>query len=121
MWRELFQRHELIQIVRQISDPEYASILSRIREGTQTDDDLDQIMDLANTDTTHWPNEYVKLYLTNYLAGRENDEAIVKLNSEIFTIRAKDSGKDLTTGTCDITIPDYFGLNKTGVLEQGSW
>ena len=55
-WIKLFQLHELIQIVRQISDPEYASILSRIREGTQTDDDLDQIMALAHTDTTHWPN-----------------------------------------------------------------
>ena len=116
LWRELFQLHELIQIVRQISDPDYASILSRIREGTHTDDDLNKVKDLAHADTTQWPNQYIKPYLTNYLAGRENDEAIAKLNSEIFTIGAKDSGKDLTTGTCDITIPDYFGLNKTGNL-----
>ena len=116
LWRELFQLHELFQLVRQISDPVYASILSRIRDGTHTNEDLDKIMDLAHTDTTHWPDQFVKLYLTNYLAGRENDEAIAKLNSEIFTIQAKDLGKDLTTGTCDITIPDYFGLNKTGSL-----
>ena len=54
LWRELFQLHEPIQIVRQINDPEYASILSRIREGTHTDDD--KVMDLAYTDTIHWPN-----------------------------------------------------------------
>ena len=42
----------------------------------------------------------MKLFLTNYLAGRENEGALVKLNQETYIIQAEDSGKDLETGTC---------------------
>ena len=116
LWQELFQLHELVEIVRQSSDPEFAQMLNRIREGKQTDDDLMQIKALANTDTSGWPNEFVKLYLTNYLAGKENEESIAKLNSEVFVIQAEDSRKDLETGTCSVSIPDNTSLNQTANL-----
>ena len=63
LWQELFKLHELVEIVRQSSDPEFAQMLNRIREGEQTDDDLKQLNDLEHTDTSSWPNEFVKLYL----------------------------------------------------------
>ena len=116
LWQELFKLHELVEIVRQSSDPEFAQMLNRIREGEQTDDDLKQLKDLEHTDTSSWPNEFVKLYLSNYLAGQENEECIAKLNSEIFTIQAKDSARDLETGTYNVSIPAYTGLNQTGNL-----
>ena len=65
LWEKLFKLHELVEIVRQSSDPEFAQLLNRIREGKQTDDDLMQIKALGDTDTSDWPNEYVKLYITN--------------------------------------------------------
>ena len=55
-----FQLHELVEIVRQSSDPEFAAILNRVREGKQTDDDLTKIVELENTVTSNWPHEYVK-------------------------------------------------------------
>ena len=58
----------------------------------------------------------MKLFLTNYLAGRENEAALVKLNQETYIIQAEDSGKDLETGTCHINVPDYVSLNQTGNL-----
>ena len=116
LWQELFKLHELVDIVRQISDPTFASILSRIREGNHTDDDMDKIKALEDTDTLDWPNEYVKLFLTNYLAGEENENAIANLNSEVYSIRAEDSGKDLETGTYRVSIPEHASLNQTGNL-----
>ena len=117
LWQELFKLHELVEIVRQSSDPEFAQILNRVREGKQTDDDVVQIQSLADTDTSGWPpNEFVKLYLSNYLANKENEESISNLDSEVFVIKSEDSGKDLETGTCSISIPDYLMLNKTANL-----
>ena len=99
LWQELFKLHELVEIVRPSSDPEFAQMLNIIREGKQTTDDLKQIKNLEHTDTSSWPNEFVKLYLSNYLAGRENEECIAKLDSEVFSIQAKDSARDLESGT----------------------
>ena len=50
LWEE-FQLHELVEIVRQSSDPEFAAILNRVREGKQTDDDVTKIVELENTGT----------------------------------------------------------------------
>ena len=114
--KKKFQLRELVEIVRQSSDPEFAAILNRVREGKHTDDDVTKIVELENTYTSNWPHEYVKLFLTNYLAGRENEEAIAKLNNETHIIQAEDSGKDLETGTCRINVLDYVSLNQTGNL-----
>ena len=50
MW-EKFQLHELVEIVRQSSYPDFAQLLNRVREGQLTNDDLTQIKTLANTNT----------------------------------------------------------------------
>ena len=63
LW-EKFQLHELVEIVRQSSDPDFAQLLNRVREGQQTDNDVIQIKALANTDTATWPDEFVKVIVT---------------------------------------------------------
>ena len=70
---------------------------------------------LANTNTATWPDEFVKVYLNNYLAGKENDSSIRKLDSEIVVFRAQDK-KDTETNTCSIAIPDNISLSQTGNL-----
>ena len=57
--------HELVKIVRQSSDPDFAQLLNRVREGQQTDNDVIQIKALANTDTATLPDEFVKVYLNS--------------------------------------------------------
>ena len=115
LWEE-FQLHELLEIVRQISDPDFAQLLNRVREGKQTTNDLIQIKALMNTDTTSWPAEFVKLFLNNHLAGKENEECISKLDSEVVVIKARDNNKDVETNTCSISIPDNISLNQTANL-----
>ena len=68
LW-EKFQLHELFEIIRQSSDPDLVQLLNRVGEGQQTNNDVIQIKALANTDTATWPDEFVKSYLNNYLAG----------------------------------------------------
>ena len=68
LW-EKFQLHELFEIIRQSSDPDFVQLLNRVGEGQQTNNDVIQIKALANTDTATWPDEFVKSYLNNYLAG----------------------------------------------------
>ena len=106
LWQD-FSLHELVEIVRQSGDPDFAQLLNRVREGKQTDNDIIQIKALANTNTSAWPDEFVRVFLNNYLAGKEN---------EVFIIKAEDTKKDLETGTCSFSIPDYTGLNRTGNL-----
>ena len=57
--------HELVKIVRQSSDPDFAQLLNRVRKGQQTDNDVIQIKALANTDTATLPDEFVKIYLNS--------------------------------------------------------
>ena len=82
LW-EKFQLHELVEIFWQSSDSNFAQLLNRVREGQHTNDDLTQIKPLANTNTATWPDEFVKLYLNNYLPGKKNDSSICKLDSEV--------------------------------------
>ena len=110
LW-EKFQLHELVEIVWQSSDPDFAQLLNRVREGQQTDNDVIQIKALANTDTATWPDEFVKVYLNNYLAGQENEDCIGKLDSEVVVIKAQDGNKDIETNTCSISIPENIGLS----------
>ena len=97
---EIFQLHELIEIVRQSSDPDFAQLLNRVREGQQTDNDVIQIKALANADTATWPDEFIKVYLNNYLAGQGNEDCIGKLDSKVVVIKAQDGNKDIEANAC---------------------
>ena len=66
---------------------------------------------LANTDTATWPDEFVKVYLNNYLSGQENEDCISKLDSEVVVIKVQNSNKDIETNTCSMSIPDNICLS----------
>ena len=70
---------------------------------------------LEDTDTSARPENCVNLYLTNYLARKENTKAVEQLNWRIF-IRAEDSSKDVETGTWNIKLPDNLSLSQTANL-----
>ena len=72
--------------MRQSGDPAFAQLLNRVREEKHTLDDKEQIQSLANTDTSDWPKDCLRLYLTNYLTDQENKRRIVHIDSEIFNI-----------------------------------
>ena len=63
-----------------------------------------------------WPDEFVKVYLNNYLADKENDSSVCKLDSEIVVFKSQDSKKDTEINTCFIAIPDNISLSQTSNL-----
>ena len=81
---EKFQLLELVEIVWQSNNPGFAQLLNRVWEGQQANDDLIQLKGLANTNTATWPDEFVKVYLNKYAAGKEkNDNSILKFLRQI--------------------------------------
>ena len=50
LW-EKFQLHELVEIVRQSSHPDFGQLLNRVQEGKHTDNVIQIIKALANLDT----------------------------------------------------------------------
>ena len=108
-WKTHFKLYELTQIVRQVSDPEFAGILSRIREGKQTKEDCDEMEKLNCTDISEWPKDRVKLFTKNNQAGLSNEESIKSIGNHVYTIKSQDKcGKG--------NIPKDTPLNKTGNL-----
>ena len=79
--------------MRQSANPAFAQLLNCGREEKHTLDDIEQIQSLANIDTSDWPKDCLKLYLTSYLTDQESKYCIVHIDSEIFNIRAADSQK----------------------------
>ena len=77
---------------------------------------MNQIKTLANTDTTTWSDEFVKVYLNSYLEGQEHEGCISKLDSEVVLFKAQNSNKNIETNTCSISIPDNIGLSQTANL-----
>ena len=48
-------------MVRQSSDPQLGHIFNTIREGNHAEDDVRETKSLANTDTSHRPNSFLKV------------------------------------------------------------
>ena len=117
-WR-LFRLHELIDIVRQNGDPGFASLLNRMREGNETQDDIDFVNSLSKTDVSNWPDNHCKLYITNRLKDIENQKHLAKFKQEGFlvhTILAKDSKRDIATNLQPISLKKDTPISETGNL-----
>ena len=111
LWVQLLKTYGLTEKARQISDPEFAQILNRIRGSSHTDPDVKEIKFLSNTYTSHWPNGFVKIYLTIHLFNLENEKKrIEKLRSDlgrdVICVYAKDSARDAETQTLFVDVSD---------------
>ena len=116
-----FYIHELTEIVRQSSDPAFAELLNRLREGNQTEEDIQQIKLLEHTDDSGWPKDHVRLYITNDLKNKHDDRCMKRLledDSErrMHVFHAKDSKRDSKTGSHKVTINPDLAISKTGGL-----
>ena len=120
VWFE-FKLHKLAEIICQSSDPHFAQLLNRLREGKHTQEDIDDIKALTNTDTSNWPADHTKLYITNALVNNENDGCLKKRKDKgetIFTIYSKDSTTDRHTGVHKINIDGNLPMSYTKNLAK---
>ena len=111
----------MAEIICQSSDPHFAQLLNRLLEGKHTQEDIDDIKALTNTDASNWPADHIKLYITNVLVNNENDGYLKKLKDKgetIFTTYSKDSITDRHTGVHKINIDDNLPMSYTGNLAK---
>ena len=90
----MFKLLELIEIVRQNSDPKFAELLNRLRVHEQTQSDIAAIHAMADTDISHWLKNYFRSYMTNHLVGKQNMDVMNNATNTIFTIHAVDGRAD---------------------------
>ena len=131
-WKSHFYLHELTEIVRQQSDPTFAEVMSRVRLGRHTQEDIEVLKDMSCKCCklncgfqckcecfcfSDWPCEPIYLYMTNRLADLHNRKMIESLGSEIYTIVSKDSARDTATDRCENLVLDKnLDINQTGNL-----
>ena len=116
-----FQLHELTEIVRQNGDPEFAELLNRMREGNETQEDIHVIKLLSETDTSDWPVDHCKLYITNRLKDIENDKYLKDFREgghPVHTIIAKDLKMDITTNLHKVN--HYIVRKDAAISETGN-
>ena len=116
-----FVMHELKDIVRQVGDPHFAQLLNRLREGNQTNKDIEDIKAMEYTDVSTWPEDHVRLYLTNNLKDRHNITSINRLMDEdesriLYTFYAIDSKRDSKTGAMQVNVDPTLPITQTGGL-----
>ena len=116
-----FVMHELKDIVRQVGDPHFAQLLNRLREGNQTKEDIEDIKAMKHIDVSTWPEDHVRLYLTNDLKDRHNLASINRLldeddNRKLYTFHAIDSRRDSRTGAMQVNVDAKLPITQTGGL-----
>ncbi|XP_066924610.1 uncharacterized protein [Clytia hemisphaerica] len=97
-WEE-FHLYELDEIVRQSGDSEFAALLNILREGNHTSADIEKIQSFEHTDTSEWPENFMKMYLTNHLKDQQNSISLTKCNgwNNKLTSIAKDESRPKVT------------------------
>ncbi len=103
LWVQHFCIHVLTEIVRQKGDPVFAEILSRIRIGKHTQEDIRAIAQCENTNTDNFPDDTINIFATNEQVRDYNKLRMEQFQDKI-TIFAQDSTKDKETNTTDITV-----------------
>ena len=132
IWKDQFKLHELTEIVRQKGDPIFSEVMSRVRIGCHTEEDIDVLAAMrcnccilncglkCKCDClciSDWPCEPIYLYMTNALADAHNKRKMEELQSQVYIIRAKDSDRDISTNRCTgCTIDPSLPISKTGNL-----
>lgn len=58
-------------------------------ECQQMSDDVIQIKALAKNNTATWPNDFIKIWLNNYLVSEENEGWTDKVDSKLLLWRYK--------------------------------
>ncbi|XP_070548888.1 uncharacterized protein [Ptychodera flava] len=116
LWQRLFKVHELHEIVRQQSDPEFANMLSRLRLGQHTKTDIEQLKSLETN--SHLPANCVSLFLTNREVEEYNEKQLKSLCLTVLTIQAEDTTKDLHTSRAKVIVTSKSPHETAGLRDE---
>ena len=89
LWNAYFDMYELTQIMRQKDDQKYAELLNRLREGNQTQADVDELTKriIPATDPVY-PHEAPHIFRTNAEVNVYNEGVFMKTQTEKASVQA---------------------------------
>jgi ATP-dependent DNA helicase PIF1 len=93
--------------VRQSKDVLYGGILSRIRMGEHTQDDIDELNKRHNVKLTNSGLSFTKLYTTNWKVDQENSRNLDRLNNEADDLMFMQYDMKVTTDPLD-KVPQWI-------------
>ena len=90
LWESLVTMFELTQVMRQSDDQPFASVLNRIREGRQTNDDINLIKSRMLSDLVNIPANVLHLFTKHDLVDHHNEMTLGALSTASHHILASD-------------------------------
>ena len=90
LWKKYFKMFELDEIMRQRESKMFAEILSRLKEGKQTKDNIMKIKERC-TDDENCPREASRLFIQNAMVDDYNQTVYQTSTGNKYTINAHDS------------------------------
>ena len=79
LWKVLFKMYELVDIMRQKDDHDFAHLLNRVRLNEMTEEDKNKLQTrIVDRDTGDYPKDALHLFAENLYVNEHNDKILVK-------------------------------------------
>ena len=92
LWKELFKMYELVDIMRQKNDLDFAQLLNRLRLNEMTDEDKNMLQTrIVDRDTGGYPKDALHLFAENKFVNEHNDKILCQMPGEKVVIPCNDS------------------------------
>ena len=120
LWKDLFKMYELVEIMRQKDDLEFAQLLNRLRVNEMTEDDMSKLKTrLFDRNADDYPKDALHLFAENAGVNEHNDKVLNTMPVEKVLIPCYDTvvSANLSARKCEELIqklPNDF--SKTGQL-----
>ena len=122
LWKDYFTLYELVDIMRQKDDVDFAQLLNRLRQNELTEDDKNELKKHSITsDMTSYPKEAPHLFTENKFVDRHNENYLNRLSEDKVVIPCHDTvvSANISINKCKKLIealPD--DSNKTANLQK---
>ena len=120
LWKDLFKLYELVDIMRQKDDLEFAHLLNRLRLNALTEKDQDTLQTrLVSPESKDYQKDLLHLFAENAGVDKHNNEILTEMSGEKVVIPCHDTvvSANISAKKCDNlvkSLPDDF--SKTGNL-----
>ena len=119
LWKELFTMYELVDIMRQKDDLDFAHLLKRLRLNEMTEEAKEKLQTrIVDRDSDDYPKDALHLFAENKFVNEHNNKVLSKMPGEKAVIPSHDSAvsANIPAKECQILInklsDDYTKKNR---------
>ena len=83
LWKELFKMYELVDIIRQKDDLDFAHLLNRLRLNEMTEEDKNKLQTrIVDCDTGDYPKDALHIFAENLYVNEHNNKILSQMPGE---------------------------------------